>query len=230
MKLDLLNVTAICLQGRKSDFDSSLMKRLKKNFKFMTTFFNFKEIVYISDVDPKVEGVKYIHTDPISYYDYNKWCLHNMSDYVTTDYALSFQDDGWPLNPELWSDEFLEYDYVGAPIGKDQNNILFHPEDRIGGGGFTLRSKKLMEFTKTIPYPDKYGKCNNEDTIIAMEYRKDIMELGMRICPHHISRKFVVQMPVDDEHNLYTSFGFHGRIDQNMVISDSIITKRLSEI
>ena len=49
------------------------MKRIKKNFKFMTTFFNFKEIVYISDVDPEVEGVKYIHTDPISYYDYNKW-------------------------------------------------------------------------------------------------------------------------------------------------------------
>jgi hypothetical protein len=229
MKLDLLNVTAICLQGRKSDFDVSLISRLKKNFKFMTTFFNFKEIIYISDVDPEVEGVKYIHTDPISYYEYNKWCLHNMSDYITTDYALSFQDDGWPLNPELWSNEFFEYDYVGAPIGRNQN-IQFHPEDRIGGGGFTLRSKKLIEFTKNFDFHDIPGGHPNEDTFITTVLRDKIYENGMKICPYHIARKFVVQMPIDDEHNLYTSFGFHGRIDRNMEISDSIITKRLKEI
>jgi hypothetical protein len=136
-----------------------------------------------------------------------------------------FQDDGYPLNPEMWRDEFMEYDYVGAPIPLN-TNILFNADERIGGGGFTLRSKKLMEFTKTIPYPDKYGMYNNEDTIIVMEYRNELIENGMKICPHNIARHFVIQNAIDENHTLYNTFGYHGR-DEKLEIVDKIMDERL---
>lgn len=230
MKLDLLKITAICLQGRKSDFDNNLISRVKKNLTYMTHFFNFKEIIYISDINPEVEGVKFIHTDPISYYEYNKWCLHNISDYINSDYALLFQDDGWPINPECWSDEFLDYDYVGAPIGAEQKGVMFHPEDRIGGGGFTLRSKRFMEFTKNFEFLDEQGKTPNEDTFITCMIRNEIFNNGMKICPYNIARKFVVQMPIDNNHTIYNSFGYHGRTLGNLEISDSIISERLKSL
>ncbi|SAL48353.1 hypothetical protein AWB74_02212 [Caballeronia arvi] len=36
--------------------------------------------------------------------------------FIETEYALIVQDDGWILDIGNWSDEFLSYDYIGAPI------------------------------------------------------------------------------------------------------------------
>lgn len=227
MKLDLPNITAVCMQGRGPEWGEykPMMRRVKKSLTYMVKYFNFHEIIFISCEDPQIEGVRFVHTNPLSYFDYNKWCLHSLSDYVSTDFGLLFQDDGYPLNPEMWRDEFMEYDYVGAPLPLDAN-IMFDPVDRIGGGGFTLRSKKLMDYTKTIPYPDQYGNHNNEDTIIVMEYRHKLKENGMKICPHNIARHFVIQNAIDDDHTVFNTFGYHGR-DGKLDVVDIIMNERL---
>jgi len=229
MKLDLPNITAVCMQGRGLDWGDyrGTMRRIKKSLTYMVKYFNFHEIIFISCEDPQIEGVRFVHTEPLSYFDYNKWCLHSLSDYVNTDFGLLFQDDGYPLNPEMWRDEFMEYDYVGAPLPLD-TNILFNADERIGGGGFTLRSKKLMEFTKTIPYPDQYGMHNNEDTIIVIERREELIKNGMKICPHNIARHFVIQNAIDSEHTLLNTFGYHGR-DEKLDIVEKIMDNRLDK-
>jgi hypothetical protein len=226
MRLDLKNITAVCLQGRGSDWGEyrNMMRYVKKSLTYMVKYFNFHEIIFISCEDPQVDGVRFIYTEPLSYFDYNKWCLHSLSDYVNTDFGLLFQDDGFPLNPEMWRDEFMEYDYVGAPI-KLPANILYK-EELIGGGGFTLRSKKLMEFTKTIQYPDQYGFYPNEDTTIVVTYRDEMLERGLRICPHNIARHFVIQNAIDENHTLFNTFGYHGR-DEKLEIVDKIMDERL---
>ena len=149
MRLDLQNITAICLQGRDNSFDESLTTRSKKLLEYMVSIINFHKIIFISPVDPEVEGVEYIYTDPVDYHYYNRWCVRELTNYIDTDYCLLFQDDGFPLNPEHWDNEFLNYDYVGSPLPLD-SNILHHPEERIGGGGFTLRSKKLLNFNFAV--------------------------------------------------------------------------------
>lgn len=215
------------MQGRGPDWGEyrSMMERVKKSLSYTVKYFNFHEIIFISCEDPEIDGVRFIYTEPLSYFDYNKWCLHNLSDYVTTDFGLLFQDDGYPLNPEMWRDEFLEYDYVGAPLPLD-THIMFNTNERIGGGGFTLRSKKLMEYTKTISYPDHYGRYDNEDTIIVMKNRDKIVENGMKICPHNIARHFVIQNAIDDQHTLYNTFGYHGR-DEKLDVVNKIMDERL---
>ena len=61
-----------------------------------------------------------------------------MNNYFDTDYVLTFQSDGFILNPDAWTDEFFNYDYIGAPWGDNRYAV--------GNGGFSFRSKKLMNF------------------------------------------------------------------------------------
>lgn len=41
--------------------------------------------------------------------------IKELNKYIETDYVLIVQYDGFILNPKAWMDEFLEYDYIGAP-------------------------------------------------------------------------------------------------------------------
>ena len=83
-----------------------------------------------------------------SYAEYNAFWIKKINNYLSTDFLLNIHDDGFVINPDAWTDEFLEYDYIGAlwPVG------LHHPTvtsfDRCGNGGFSLRSKKFLEISQ----------------------------------------------------------------------------------
>ena len=61
--------------------------------------------------------------------------------YIDTDFCLIIQGDGFVIHPENWTDEFLKYDYIGAPW----RNLAHYSFIRVGNGGFSLRSKKLLK-------------------------------------------------------------------------------------
>ena len=207
MKLNLPNITAICLQGRKTELlGKNIIERIDRNLTYMKRTINFHDIIFISDLAPNVEGINHILIEPITYYEYNRWCVKDLTNYFTTDFVLLFQDDGWPLNPELWSDVFLDYDYVGAPSSNLQmiNNV-----EGITGGGFTLRSKRLMDYLHTIEFYPIDHPFPGEDTLITNFHRDDIVKRGMKLCPFNIARNFVVQDPIDENHTINNTFGFH---------------------
>ena len=82
--------------------------------------------------------------------EYSKFCIKNLIEYVDTDYVLVIQYDGFVLNANAWLDDFFNYDYCGAvwPVGPwfgdDFPKELFGTEV-VGNGGFSLRSKELLE-------------------------------------------------------------------------------------
>ena len=43
--------------------------------------------------------------------DYSKWCLLNLNNYIDTLYVLLIQSDGFVLNPYIWTNDYLKYDY-----------------------------------------------------------------------------------------------------------------------
>ena len=75
---------------------------------------------------------------------------------------LVIQDDGHIVNPSLWDEEFLKYDYIGLPWPfedswiekqlKEQRPIIrkVYPKNRVGNGGFSLRSRKFLEFSDSF--------------------------------------------------------------------------------
>ena len=95
-----------------------------------------------------------------------------------------------------WSHEFLDYDYIGAvwPQFSDNKNV--------GNGGFSLRSRELMEACRELPVtgPDA------EDIVIARQFRPQLEQLGIRFAPETVSRRFAYERTKPTGHE----FGFHG--------------------
>ena len=111
--------------------------------------FEFADVKILTSIKSDHENVIPIkHIDSVE--QYSKFVLAELDNYVDTEHVLIVQYDGFILNPEAWMDEFLQYDYVGAPWLVDQMfvDMFAFPEKLmgqtvVGNGGFCLRSKKL---------------------------------------------------------------------------------------
>ena len=66
---------------------------------------------------------------------YSHYFLYDLYRHVDTEFCLTIQDHGFIINPESWTEEFFDYDYIGAAW----------TDGYVGNGGFTLRSKKLYD-------------------------------------------------------------------------------------
>ncbi len=74
---------------------------------------------------------------------YSIFMLTRVHEYIDTGHVLIVQRDGWILNISAWRDEWLDLDYIGP---------LFVQYDKVGSGGFSLRSKKIMQdVTGVVP-------------------------------------------------------------------------------
>lgn len=135
---------------------------------------------------------------------YSVFCIRELHKYIKSDYVLMIHDDGFVINPHLWTDEFLQYDYIGAPWPDNPDNPN---QGRVGNGGFTLRSKKLLNAIKDFTEDD-----SNEDWLIGV-IKKDLLEAqGIKFAPVELAMKFSLELEVKEcEYNLEKTFGFHGK-------------------
>lgn len=231
---DFSNITMVCMNARDpltcpiGEGAENFKDNLNVGLNYCLKFFNFKKIVYVGTHDPQIEGVTYVPIEVNDMHYYNYWCIYEMTKYFDTEYVLSYHDDGYPLNPELFNPEVLKYDYVGAPcrIKYEDGEISYEGFDveLIEGGGLTLRTKRLMDYL--AQHTDYKLGMGNEDGYICVNHRHKLIEEGFTICPAHITKNFVVHHPIDETHNIHTTFGFHGR-DQKCIDAKKIMRERM---
>lgn len=130
------------------------------------------------------------------------WEIRDLPAAFETEFCLTVQHDGWILNPHLWDDVFLQYDYIGAP---------FSPREpyRVGNGGFTLRSRRLCQAVaeRFSLRPPGFGL----DGFVSFVIRDQLREIGMRYAPLDVAGRFAWDNDYDDVVcGPTTSFGFHG--------------------
>lgn len=98
-----------------------------------------KEIIVISDRD-FIPGSRWVPINSInSIGGVAELMLKWTWPLVDTDHAVFVQWDGIATRPDLWTDDFLKYDYIGAPWPWQPEGV------NIGNGGFSLRSRRLLE-------------------------------------------------------------------------------------
>jgi hypothetical protein len=144
---------------------------------------------------------------------YNRWLIRELPNYVSTEFALITQWDSGIINPDLWTDSFLEYDYIGAPWPLEYG--LPH---RVGNGGFSLRSRKfLQESSKIADFcPIDSFIRQNEDYFLCVSAYSHLSAQGIKWAPLNVARSFSVERPsidisvVPEDILSYRSFGFHG--------------------
>lgn len=172
----------------------------------------FKKIQILSCIDFNHPEIQFIKIPQLDYKQYNIFVIRNYNDYIDTKYLLHIQNDGFIINPQVWTDEFLNYDYIGAlwPVHNASNN----PDWRCGNGGFTLRSKKFLEVSQKY-CPDDGG--GNEDYLVCQRYRHIFLEHNLKYATNEIAARFSVEdtfLPETygqshSDKKTLKSFGFH---------------------
>lgn len=234
--LKLKNVTLVCIDGIGNT--GPALEAIQAS----TYHIQYEKVIFITaDVNIKSNDIniksnnnlEIKNINKMSWNDYQKFLLKDLTNYFETEHVLSIHDDGYVSNHLKWIDEFYEYDYIGAPwpifITKrllanlsNQLDYLRIPFEtnipvlknynidnyRVGNSGFSLKSKKLCEFTKN--YADKYpGKP--DDNIICVYEKEDITNNGLKIAPIEIAAKFSVETAneFNPSRDIQETFGFH---------------------
>jgi hypothetical protein len=147
-------------------------------------------------------AVRLITDAPIrSVEDYSEWMCTQLYAHVPTSHVLVFQWDGYVKNWQAWDDAWLQFDYIGAPWA-------FPDGLNVGNGGFSLRSRRLMEVVATDP---AIRRRHPEDRRICRDYRPHLEQAhGIRFAPEDVARRFSIEGYGQANRTHTTEFGFHG--------------------
>jgi hypothetical protein len=178
---------------------------------------NFGEALLLTDKDVQSNNFKTIKIEPLDYVGYSKFIVYELHKHINTEFVLIIQNDGFVINPEQWDDNFFDYDYIGAPfpIPKPDDNISYRDPFgkliRVGNGGFSLRSKKILELPSKLNLEWKpYFGYYNEDGFIAVHNRHILEENTCKFAPPHVAANFSIENETNETIGV-KSFGFHGK-------------------
>lgn len=176
--LQLKNVTLLGL-------DCIDLDRLKIARDICVKDIEFGAIKLLSSIESDDKNV--IKIDKVGSIEaYSEFMIKKLNDYVDTEFVLIFQYDGFILSADNWQDEFLNYDYIGCPwIGYFNEN----PDYNVGNGGFTLRSKKLLDI---LANDEQIKLGEPEDSLICRQYREYLEQKGIKFAPEEIAGKFAI--------------------------------------
>ena len=159
-----------------------------------------------------------VKIDPIkSIEEYSHFIIRELANFITTSHVLIVQYDGFILNPQAWTDDFLNYDYIGSPWlvdGWSVKNLHFPVglvgKTVVGNGGFSLRSKKLLDLTQRWALEGRLDESSSEDVSICVHNRKSLEDSGIKFAPVDLAYQFSFERQ-DPSGSVWSGqFGFHG--------------------
>ncbi|EAQ29026.1 hypothetical protein NAP1_15543 [Erythrobacter sp. NAP1] len=141
--------------------------------------------------------IEFVAIEPIvSSEAYSRFILDDLAQHIETDHCLIVQWDGHVIDARQWHDEFLEYDYIGASWPQ------FDDGHDVGNGGFSLRSKGLMQACSSSEFQPHHP----EDIAICRTNRPLLEAQGFRFASAEIADRFAAERAGEPE----SSFGYHG--------------------
>lgn len=135
---------------------------------------------------------------------------------LRTSHMLGIQWDSWIIDPTMWRDEFLDYDFCGAPWWyKDGKNV--------GNSGFCLKSTRLARFL--AKNRDKFP-CDTsiEDDLLCRKYRPKLEELGFVWAPEKVAYDFSFEGCAGNKPTKH--FGFHAAFNFGWVLDHDRLLER----
>jgi len=168
--------------------------------------------------DMKVELNDNLQDDDENRIGFCESFVQQTNKYITDDFCLNVQHDSTIIDSNKWTDQYLNYDYIGAPwpmhiiqatdmVAGRIDNI----PNVVGNGGFSLRTRKFVEESAKLGWEHK-----NEDLNICVFNYDRMTQAGIRFAPPELAAQFSVEHPTPYRYfarNMlisYESFGFHG--------------------
>lgn len=191
--ITLEKVSLCCLTGLGYQTDEHLaaLKKSSQEIEFATV--ELIQLASIKNID-----------------SWNKAVIYELPKYIDTDYCIFIHADGYIISPEVWKNEWLAWDYIGAPWPLPTDSFSYR--DEIGelqrvGNSVSLRSKKLMDLVATREWKSYYGNTN-EDGFICCHNRKWLESQGCKFAPLEVAIHFSKEHEIKENRNIKT-FAFH---------------------
>ena len=156
--------------------------------------------------------------------EWNRAVVFDLGDHIDTEFALVIHPDGYVVHPECWRDEFMDYDYVGAPWPLPTDDFSYRDVNgkiqRVGNS-VSLRSKKLLTLPKQIGMEWKpFHGFYNEDGFIAVNMRHVFEQYGCRFAPLEVAKYFGREYDVPENMDIDKTFTFHKPVGRNAIYED----------
>jgi len=193
--LDLPDVTLLAIDTANPALALRALARSRSDVRFARTLFITAELPQGIAVP---EGVEIASIAPLDTREaYSAFVLKGLSPYLETTHALLVQWDGYVINSLAWEPEFLACDYIGA-------KWFWQPEGRrVGNGGFSLRSRRLIEALQD----PRIVLAENEDVAIGATFRPLLeADYGIRFASEATADQFAFEAA----YPIGKPFGFHG--------------------
>ena len=229
-KLKLPNISLLAIAHEK-DVDQTQI-----SMKISSENIDFGAIKLLTSAQPKIKypDIEYVPIKPMNLEEFNKTMIEDLHKHFETTHCLFVQADSFVVNYKLWKDEFLKYDYIGAPWSDElvinENLVLNVKKNPVGNGGFSLRSRKLLQTTAKIDYDSLKFPLKSEDVVVCHYLYDKMIEEGVKFAPPKLASQF----SIENVNNLYgqnldSVFGFHGKHLRNNFLKKYVLSRVAKE-
>ncbi len=192
--LKLPNVTLIALTDHKFEEHKAVADKVCEEIEFGAV-----KIIYDRGINHDVNN-------------WNRKIIYELTNYVDTDFCFLFHADGYPINPSAWKDEFLDYDYIGAPWPLPTDDYSYRtPSGELVrvGNSVSIRSKRILDEPRRLALEWKpyYGNTN-EDGFLCVHNRQNLIEAGCKFAPFEVAKFFSREHEIEENQGIET-FAFH---------------------
>ena len=209
--IDLPDVTLCAIETREHD----LMRLAIEDCKGKATFGDV--LIFTNKTEQFADEGRIIEVpDWPEKIGWSRCRWQEIAPHLVTSHVLCIEWDAWIWDASKWTDEYLQYDYVGAPWWyEDFRNV--------GNGGFSMRSTALTRYLRK--HRDKFP-CTTpiDDDLLCRKYRPALEEKGFTWAPQDVARDFAfecVRPQPDSGH-----FGFHGMFNWHIVLDEEQLMQR----
>lgn len=204
MKLNLPTVTLVMVETREHELAFMALEECLKQA-------TFGDVLVLTDRPSEFYALSNyckprIHTVPDwpEKIGWSRSWWYEVPPLVKTAQTLNIQWDSWICDTSMWRDDFLAYDYIGAPWWyKDGMNV--------GNGGFSLVSTRLKRYLRDrrLQYP-----CDTavDDDLLCRKYRPRLEEVGFKWAPERVAHDFAFECcrpsPASKHFGFHAAFNF----------------------
>jgi GR25 family glycosyltransferase involved in LPS biosynthesis len=200
--IQLPNVTLICVATRDHELAFQALRNSMKDI-------DFGAVKLLSDKCFQDLLTTYLIPSFSTIDEWNKFIFYDLYKYVDTDYCLLIHPDGYVIHPEQWFDNFLQYDYIGAPWPESESFLTTDGEMIRVGNSVSIRSKRLLELPSKLGLVwEPHNGNTNEDTAICVHYRQHFIGAGMTFAPVELAVRFSQEIPIPEAESI-APFAFH---------------------
>ncbi len=189
--IKLPDVTLVMLTGKDLEKHQEILELSSKDIKF-----GAKKVLYA----PSIKSID----------DWNYSIIYDLPNFIETSHCILIHPDGYVINPLLWDESWLSWDYIGAPWPLPNDDYSYR--DEVGtivrvGNSVSLRSKRLMQRVAQFPWKSYHGNTN-EDGFIAVHHHDELTKEGFKFAPLEVAVHFSREHEIPENKGLQT-FAFH---------------------